>query len=97
VRLYSTEADWPEIAMPTYPHNVVDLACSRKKTIKKQLLDELYAEHSSALRAFLQARLRLHEDVDVVVQEVFSKLAALAEGELRGKLSAGTGSNRAFV
>ena len=85
------------------PHNPGDgkvialnpdhLAC--RQTARRQLLEQLFAEHGRALRIFLKARVWRQEDVEDMVQEIFLKLAD--RPDLEACIGPQSGSNRGFL
>lgn len=74
--------------------NVVVLDRKRRES-SKQMLDQLYSEHGAALRAFLRMRMGPGEDYEDLVQEVFARLADMAD--LNSRLPPGDERNRAFI
>lgn len=74
--------------------NIVDLA-ERRPESQEQVLERLFSEHGGALRGFLRMRLGVGEELDDVVQEVFTRLARL--DNLADRLPIGGNSNRSFI
>lgn len=58
--------------------NVVHLKLARSET-REQALERLFKEHRLVLSGFLSVRLGVREDLDDIVQEVFSRLAQMDE------------------
>ncbi len=76
------------------PPNVVDLQQKRQET-REQVLERLFNEHRTALRAFLIGRTGLEQDVDDVIQEVFIRLSRLEN--LQERLPPGGRINIAYI
>ena len=74
--------------------NVVDLA-SRDRPGRRRLVEQLFDEHAAALRLFLKGRLIPDDEIEDLVQELFSRLMGV-DG-LEAKMSASTGSNRSYL
>lgn len=74
--------------------NVIDLASSNRPG-RRKLVEQLFDQHSKALRHFLLSWSIPHDEIDDVVQELFSRLLAL-EG-LEEKMSDSTGSSRSYL
>ena len=74
--------------------NVIELD-SRNRPARRQLVEQLFAQHGGALRVFLRGRSVRPEEIEDVVQEVFARLMG-ARG-LEEKMTAETGSNRAYL
>lgn len=74
--------------------NVVNLA-ERQRVKRRQVLEQLFTEHSAALRAFLAARLGSRDDLDDLVQEVYLKVAGIEE--LSERVASNRGSFRAYL
>ena len=74
--------------------NIVELAPGERPE-RKQLVEQLFAQHGRALRLFFRGRLVPQEKIDDLVQELFTRLMA-AQG-LEEKMSAATGSNRSYL
>lgn len=53
--------------------NVVDLS-ALDRTGRKQLVEQLFARHAPAVRLFLRGRAVPHEQIDDIVQELFTRL-----------------------
>ncbi len=75
-------------------NNVLDLMGPRTET-REQVLERLFNEHGVALRAFLQARIGVHDDLEDLMQELFLKLAGMPD--LFARIAPHSGSNRAFL
>ncbi len=74
--------------------NVVHLA-SRNKPGREHLVERLFDQHAQALRVFLMGRLAPHEEIEDLVQDVFTRL--MGAERLEEKMSRSTGSNRAYL
>ena len=74
--------------------NVIDLA-SRERPGRRQLVQQLFDQHSQPLRFFLMGWSVPPEQVEDVVQELFARLMTV-QG-LEEKMDAATGSNRAYL
>lgn len=74
--------------------NVVDLAASERPG-RKQLVDELFAQHASALQRFLRCRSVRPEETDDVVQELFTRLMGVKR--LEDRMTDSAGSVRSFL
>ncbi len=74
--------------------NVIALAAG-KRPGRKQLVEQLFAQHDRALRRFLRGRAVPPEETEEFAQELFARLMGV-EG-LEEKMSAKTGSNRAYL
>lgn len=74
--------------------NVVDLTRRQQQT-KAQLLEHVFQKHVAGLRNFIRGHMVPEEDLEDVVQDVFARLMSF--GDLEAKLSANSGSNRAFI
>ena len=59
------------------------------------MVEQLFEEHAQALRLFLKGRLIPTDDIEDLVQELFSRLMGV-DG-LEAKMSASTGSNRSYL
>lgn len=75
-------------------YNVVELG-SRERPARKQLVEQLFAQHGRALRVFLRGRSVRREEIEDVVQEVFTRLMGVRG--LEEKMTAEMGSNRAYL
>lgn len=76
--------------------NVVDFG--RHKETKKQVLERLFREHGSALRAFLRVRMVLannDSDYEDLEQDVFIRLARM--DDLEQRLPVDGEANRSFI
>lgn len=67
----------------------------RLREVDRDVLEHLFTEHGSALRAFLRGRVRCEEDLQDIMQDVFVRLARM--GDLSERLPSGGNSNRAFM
>ena len=74
--------------------NVVSLA-SRERPERRRLVEQLFDEHVRALRLFLMGWSVPRDQVDDLVQELFTRLMGV-DG-LEQKMSARTGSNRSYL
>ena len=74
--------------------NVIALAAG-KHPGRKQLVEQLFAEHDQALRRFLRGRAVSPDETKDLAQELFARLMA-AKG-LEEKMAAATGSNRSYL
>ena len=74
--------------------NVVDFRSVPPKA-KRPILDRLYADHGAALRSYLGVRMGGYNDVDDVVQDVFTKLANM--DDLEGRLPKEERQLRAYI
>ena len=74
--------------------NIVELG-SRDRRARRQLVEQLFAQHGRALRVFLRGRSVRPEEIEDVVQEVFTRLMGVRG--LEEKMTAETGSNRAYL
>ena len=75
-------------------NNIVELG-SRDRPARRQLVEQLFAQHGRALRVFLRGRSVRLEEIEDVVQEVFTRLMGV-QG-LEEKMTSETGSNRAYL
>lgn len=66
-----------------------------KESNRKLLLESLYRDHGSVLRAFLYARLGDSPDVEDIVQEVFMRLARM--DDLGTRMDFKPSENRSFL
>ena len=73
---------------------IIDLA-SRARPRRKRLVEQLFDQHAQALRLFLRARAVPPDQVDDVVQELFTRLMGVAR--LEEKMSDSTGSSRSYL
>lgn len=76
-------------------NNVIELASRANREERRQLVERLFDEHVAALRLFFRGRLVPDDEIEDLVQEMFSRLMGLDGLEL--KMTASTGSNRAFL
>lgn len=74
--------------------NVLDLA-ARERPGRRQLVEQLFAQHAPAVRLFLRGRAVPHEQIDDVVQELFTRLMGVERFEER--MSDASGSVRSFL
>lgn len=74
--------------------NIVSLA-SRERPERRRLVEQLFDEHARALRLFLMGWSVPQDQVDDLVQELFTRLMGV-DG-LERKMSARTGSNRSYL
>ena len=74
--------------------NIVSLA-SHERPERKRLVEQLFDEHARALRLFLMGWSVPRDQVDDLVQELFTRLMGV-DG-LEQKMSARTGSNRSYL
>ncbi|WIO73981.1 RNA polymerase sigma factor [Porticoccaceae bacterium LTM1] len=76
------------------PNNVVDLEGRRQET-REQVLERLFREHASDVRAFLRMRMGADDELEDVLQEVFIRVANM--DNLREKLAPGREDNRSYL
>ncbi len=74
--------------------NIIHFSRPKHKT-RDELLKSLYNEQLKALRSFLFSRVKSFEEIEDIIQEVFSRLAKI--DNLHEKLSYGARSSRAFL
>ena len=74
--------------------NIIELD-SRERPSRRQLVEQLFAQHGRALRVFLRGRSVRLEEIEDVVQEVFTRL--MSAQRLEEKMTAATGSNRSYL
>lgn len=74
--------------------NIVSLA-SRERPERRRLVEQLFDEHARALRLFLMGWSVPQDQVDDLVQELFTRLMGV-DG-LEQKMSVRTGSNRSYL
>ena len=74
--------------------NVVDLA-TRGRPGRRKLVEQLFAQHAPAVRLFLRGRSVSHEQIDDVVQELFTRLMRVERVEER--MTDASGSVRSFL
>ena len=74
--------------------NVIELA-SRGRPGRRQLVEQLFDRHARGLRLFLRGRSVPHDQVEDLVQELFTRLMGV-EG-LEEKMSDSTGSSRSYL
>ena len=80
--------------LTTRNDNVIALAAGNRPG-RKQLVEHLFTQHDRALRRFLRGRAVPPEETEDLAQELFARLMC-AKG-LEEKMSARTGSNRAYL
>ena len=56
--------------------NVIDLT-ARERTGREELVEQLFSRHAPAVRLFLRGRAVSHEQIDDVVQELFTRLMGM--------------------
>ncbi|MYH33515.1 MAG: sigma-70 family RNA polymerase sigma factor [Gammaproteobacteria bacterium] len=85
-----------DLSRPIAPRNdnIVSLA-SRERPERRRLVEQLFDEHARALRLFLMGWSVPQDQVDDLVQELFTRLMGV-DG-LERKMSARTGSNRSYL
>ena len=74
--------------------NIIELA-ARERPGRKRLVEELFARHGPALRLFLRGRSVPQEEIEDVVQDLFTRL--MDAQRLEEKMAAVTGSNRSYL
>ena len=74
--------------------NVIDLA-ARERPGRRELVEQLFAQHAQAVRLFLRGRAVPHEQIDDVVQELFTRLMGVKRVEER--MTDASGSVRSFL
>ena len=74
--------------------NVIDLA-ARERPGRRQLVEQLFAQHAPAVRLFLRGRAVPQEQIDDVVQELFTRLMGVKRVEER--MTDASGSVRSFL
>ena len=74
--------------------DIIDLAL-RPRPGRKRLVEQLFDQHAQALRLFLRGRSVPRDQVEDVVQELFTRLMGVAR--LEEKMSESTGSNRSYL
>ena len=74
--------------------DIIDLA-SQPRPGRRRLIEQLLEQHAQALRLFLRGRSVPRDQVEDVVQEVFTRLMGVAR--LEEKMSESTGSNRSYL
>ena len=74
--------------------DIIDLA-SQPRPERKRLVEQLFDRHAQALRLFLRGRSVPPDQVEDVVQELFTRLMDVAR--LEEKMSDSTGSNRSYL
>ncbi len=81
--------------MTSYKHsNVVELRGQPRET-REQVLERLFNEHESHLRAFLKARMGSSDDLEDILQDVFIRVAKMEN--LQERLPVSGDSNRSFL
>ena len=74
--------------------NVIDLA-ARERPGRRQLVERLFAQHAPTVRLFLRGRAVPQEQIDDVVQELFTRLMGVERVEER--MTDASGSVRSFL
>lgn len=74
--------------------NIVDLGAAQE-TRRKRVVEQLFERHAAALRLFLKARSVAPDEIEDVLQELFTRLMG-AHG-LEEKMAESTGSSRAYL
>ena len=74
--------------------NIIALA-SRENPGRRQLVEQLFAHHAPAVRLFLRGRSVPQEQIDDVVQELFTRLLGVKRVEER--MTEASGSVRSFL
>ena len=74
--------------------NIIDLS-SHTRPGRRQLVGQLFDEHAQALRLFLRGWSFPQEQIDDLVQELFTRLMVV--DRLEEKMSDSTGSNRSYL
>ena len=74
--------------------NVIELA-SRGRPGRRQLVEQLFDRHARGLRLFLRGRSVPHDQVEDLVQELFTRLMGVER--LEEKMSDSTGSSRSYL
>ena len=74
--------------------NIIELG-SRERPARRQLIEQLFAQHGPSIRRFLRGRSVRSEEIEDVVQELFARLMS-AQG-LEEKMTDATGSNRSYL
>ena len=78
------------------PHkkNIIELA-ARERPERRKLVEKLFAQHDQALRLFLRGRSVALDEIEDLVQELFTRL--MGSQRLEEKMAAATGSNRSYL
>lgn len=74
--------------------NVIELA-SRERPGRRQLVEQLFDRHARGLRLFLRGRSVPFDQVEDLVQELFTRLMGVER--LEEKMSDSTGSSRSYL
>ena len=74
--------------------NIIDLA-SREKPGRRRLVEQLFDQHARALRLFLLGWSVPQDQIDDLVQELFTRLMGV--DRLQEKMSDSTGSSRSYL
>ena len=74
--------------------NVIELA-SRERPGRRQLVEQLFDRHARGLRLFLRGRSVPQDQVEDLVQELFTRLMGVER--LEEKMSDSTGSSRSYL
>ena len=77
------------------PHkkNIIELA-ARERPERRKVVEKLFAQHDQALRLFLRGRSVPLDEIEDLVQELFTRL--MGSQRLEEKMAAATGSNRSY-
>ena len=78
----------------SHKDNIVELD-SRERPMRKRLIKQLFAQHDPALRRFLRGRSVPREEIEDVVQELFTRLMGLPR--LEERMTDSAGSVRSFL
>ena len=78
----------------TRNNNIVDLV-SRDRPGRQQLVKRLFDRHALALRVFLHGRSVPQDQIEDLVQELFTRL--MGAKRLEEKMDAASGSNRSYL
>lgn len=73
--------------------DIIDLAARRSS--RKRLVQELFDRHAQALRLFLRGRLVAPDEIEDLLQEVFTRL--MGAPRLEEKMADSTGSSRSYL
>lgn len=74
--------------------NVIDLA-SREPRARRQLIEQLFKQHAPAVRLYLRGRSVPPDEIEDLVQELFTRLMGVREVEER--MTDASGSVRSFL
>ena len=75
-------------------NNIVDLA-SHDRSGRRKLVKQLFNTHARALRIFLHGRSVPQDEIDDLVQELFTRL--MSATRLEEKMAVASGSNRSYL